>query len=76
MVAHDPIAQLAHNVKAIRASRGLTQENVANLAGLALSDVGRVERGQRDPGVRVLTRIAYGLGVDSAELLRDVNWTP
>lgn len=75
-MAHDPIAQLAHNLKTIRTGRGLTQENVANLAGLALSDIGRVERGQRDPGVRVLTRIAYGLGVTPAELLRDVHWTP
>jgi transcriptional regulator with XRE-family HTH domain len=75
-VARDPLVQLAHNLKVIRTSRGLTQENVANLAGLALSDVGRVERAQRDPGVRVLTRIAHGLGVAPAELLRDVHWTP
>lgn len=75
-MAHDPLVQLAHNLKVIRTSRGLTQENVANLAGLALSDVGRVERAQRDPGVRVLTRIAYGLGVTPADLLRDIHWTP
>lgn len=72
----DPLAQLAHNVRAARIERELTQEQVANRAGLTLSDVGRIERGQRDPGVRVLARIAYGIGVEPAELLGGVGWKP
>ena len=59
-------------VRAIREARGLTQEQVATRAGLALSDVGRIERGQRDPGVRVLVRIARGLGVPPTDFWRDV----
>jgi transcriptional regulator with XRE-family HTH domain len=72
----DPLDQLADNVKRMRAERDLTQEEVANLGGLALSDVGRVERAQRDPGVRVLSRIAYGLDIPPADLLRGVSWAP
>lgn len=72
----DPVAQLAENVKRVRADRGLTQEAVAHLGDLELSDVGRVERAERDPGIRVLSRIAYGLDISPAELLRGVSWAP
>jgi len=68
-VARDPLTRLSRNVLRIRTERGLTQEQVADAGGLALSDVGRIERGQRDPGVRVLVRLAGGLGVSVAELL-------
>jgi transcriptional regulator with XRE-family HTH domain len=72
----DPLAQLAQNVKRARAASGLTQEAVAHLGKLELSDVGRVERAERDPGIRVLSRIAYGLGVKPADLLKGVSWAP
>jgi transcriptional regulator with XRE-family HTH domain len=69
----DPVTRVGKNVRAIREARGLTQEQVATRAGLALSDVGRIERGQRDPGVRVLVRIARGLGVPPTDFWRDVD---
>ena len=72
----DPVTQLAENLKNLRAAPGLTQEQIAQRGALALSDVGRVERGERDPGIRVLARIAYGLGVPPVELLEDVKWSP
>lgn len=71
-MARDPLDRLGRNVLRIRTERGLTQEQVADAGGLALSDVGRIERGQRDPGVRVLVRLGRGLGVGVAELLREV----
>ncbi len=52
---------------------GLSQEEVAHRGGLALSDVGRIERQQRDPGVIVLTKLARGLGVTPAELLAGIR---
>jgi transcriptional regulator with XRE-family HTH domain len=72
-VAADPLDQLASNVRAAREALGLTQETVAHRAGLALSDVGRIERGQRDPGVRVLVRLARGLDTTAAELLAGIE---
>lgn len=72
-MARDPLQQLSTNVRAIRAERGLTQEQVADAGGLALSDVGRIERGQRDPGVRVLARLARGLGISVADLLDGID---
>lgn len=51
----------------------MTQEQVAHEAGLSLSDVGRIERAQRDPGVRVLVKLAKGLGVMPADLLDGIG---
>jgi XRE family transcriptional regulator, fatty acid utilization regulator len=72
-VARDPLDRLGRNVLRIRTERGLTQEQVADAGGLALSDVGRIERGQRDPGVRVLMRLARGLGANVADLLAGID---
>lgn len=72
----DPVEQLAANVKRVRTRRGLTQQEVANRGDLALSDVGRIERGVRDPGIRVLFRVARGLSIQPAELLPRVDWAP
>lgn len=68
-----PVQRLAANVRAARAERGLTQEQVANAAGLSLSDVGRVERGARDPGIQVLAKLAKGLGVTVEDLVRGIR---
>jgi transcriptional regulator with XRE-family HTH domain len=72
-VVRDPLDRLGRNVLRIRTERGLTQEQVADAGGLALSDVGRIERGQRDPGVRVLVRLARGLGANVTDLLAGID---
>lgn len=71
MPSQEPVKRLAANVRRLRSERGLTQEQVANAAGLSLSDVGRIERGERDPGVRVLAKLARGLGVEVEDLVRN-----
>lgn len=73
MPARDPLATLAANVKAARTDAGLTQEHVAHAAGLALSDVGRIERAERDPGIRVLTKLAKGLGTTIEALVHGIR---
>ncbi|MDO8185966.1 helix-turn-helix transcriptional regulator [Conexibacter sp. JD483] len=73
MPRQGPVERLATNVRTTRAERGLTQEHVANAAGLSLSDVGRIERGERDPGIRVLAKLARGLGVTVEKLVRGVK---
>lgn len=72
-MARDPLRRLGANVRAIRHKRGLTQEQLAHASGLSLSDVGRIERTERDPGVRVLVRLAHGLDVTAAQLLDRVH---
>jgi XRE family transcriptional regulator, regulator of sulfur utilization len=72
-MARDPLRRLGANIRAIRQERGMTQEEVANASGLSLSDVGRIERAERDPGVRVLVRLAVGMGVTAARLFDGVR---
>lgn len=69
----DPLPIFAANLKRERTARGLTQERLAEEAGLHMTDVARIERAERDPGVRTIAKLARGLGVDSAELLRDLT---
>jgi transcriptional regulator with XRE-family HTH domain len=64
------------NVKSRRLFLKVSQEAVSLRCGLSLSDIGRVERGERDPGVVVLSKLAFGLRTVPAELLRDVSWVP
>ncbi|WP_245787656.1 helix-turn-helix domain-containing protein [Amycolatopsis saalfeldensis] len=56
-------------IRARRADLGISQERLALRSGLHWTFVGQVERGQRNPSTTNLLRIAYGLGVDAAELV-------
>lgn len=58
------------NVRRVRLDKGLTLEALADEVGLAYTYVGQIERGQRNPTLGVVERIAAVLGVDSIDLLR------
>lgn len=60
---------LAANLRYIRERRGLTQGQVATLAGLPRSTVSQVETGAGNPTLAVLARLARALGVSIEELL-------
>lgn len=64
----DALEEFSHNLRRLRKERGLTQERLAELSGLHLTDVGRIERAERDPGVRTVARLASGLDVPVREL--------
>ena len=55
-------------VRKARTSVGLTQEELADRSGLDRSYIGGVERGERNPTLTVIEKIAEGLGVTLAEL--------
>jgi transcriptional regulator with XRE-family HTH domain len=56
---------------ALRAERGLSQSELAELAGVHLSQLGRYESGLSSPTLEVLRRLCVGLGVSADELLFD-----
>jgi transcriptional regulator with XRE-family HTH domain len=64
--------QLGANVRAVRTSRGLTQEQVAFDTGLHLSFVSDIERGKRNISVQTLLKLARALGVAAPALLEGV----
>lgn len=57
------------NVRRVRVSKGMTLEVLAHEVGLSYSYVGEVERGRRNPTLRVVERIAEALNVKPIELL-------
>lgn len=59
----------ARNMKRIRLEKKLTQENVAEGAGLHPNYISSVERGERNISIANIERIAAALAVPMAELL-------
>lgn len=51
------------NVRRLRKERGLSQEALAGEAGLAMRHLGRIERGEGNPTVKVLATMAAVLEV-------------
>lgn len=60
-------------VLATRLKVGLSQEQLAYAADLERSYFGRIERGQSQPTLHALLKIAAALGCDVATLLRPVE---
>jgi transcriptional regulator with XRE-family HTH domain len=64
------LAQIfGRNVRRVRKERGLSQEVLADEVGLAVTYVGQIERGQRNPTLDVVERFAEVLGVPALNLL-------
>ena len=61
--------QLAHNARALREARGLTQEQVAGLAGIPRATWATLESGSANPTLAVLTKVADALQVSIEELI-------
>lgn len=65
----DQIGLIAMRIEDLRQISGLTQEEVAQQTGIALSDYQAYEAGQRDFSFSHLFNIAEALGVDISDLL-------
>lgn len=69
-------AVLARNLRAVRERRHLSQEVLADLAGLHRTYVGSVERGERNVSIDNIQRLAEALGVTPANLLQERDFEP
>jgi transcriptional regulator with XRE-family HTH domain len=67
---------VAANVRQLRLARGLTQERLAEVAGLDLSYVQRVERAETNPTTGVLVEFANALEVAPDVLLLPAKMAP
>jgi len=73
----DLVAQLGRNVRAIRISLGLSQEELAFRAGMKRTYLSDLERGVRNPTVRAVERLALAMEIAAHELLlKDAPKTP
>ena len=53
---------VAENIKRIRKSKKLSMERTAAIAGVSRSMLGQIERGEANPSVAILGKIAAGAG--------------
>jgi XRE family transcriptional regulator, regulator of sulfur utilization len=66
----DPLPKFGSNLRKARLQQDLSQERLAHLCGLNMTHVARIERGEREPGVRTVSKLARGLDI-SASILFD-----
>ncbi len=64
---------LGKRVRARRQELGLSQEAMADEIGVHWTFLGQVERGQRNISLHNILKLAAGLGVDPAKLVRGLK---
>lgn len=64
---------MARNLRQARHDKKLTQEELADRAGLSMRYVGAIERGDVSASVTVLGQIADALEIEPGDLLKKVG---
>ncbi len=62
--------KFAENLRKARLEKGLSQEALADLAGLHRTYIGSVERGERNISIDNIERLAEALGCRATDLLK------
>jgi transcriptional regulator with XRE-family HTH domain len=70
-VLSDARKVFASRLRQIRQLKGLSQEELADMAGLHRTYVGSVERSERNISIDNIERLAIALEVDIIELLKE-----
>ena len=65
-----PLIALGRVIREIRLAKGISQENLALLAEVDRSYVGRVERGDNNVAILTLAKLAKALGISVAKLMQ------
>jgi len=64
---------VTQNLRAARIKRKYSQEALAHRAGISVSYVSMLERGQRSPPLETLEILAHALGVPAVSLLQSTR---
>jgi len=73
MAKHEALIQFGKNVKLVRKTRGLTQEELASKANLHRTYIGMIERAEKNITLINMLKISNALGITIVELLEFVN---
>lgn len=65
-----PQDTFARNLARARKSAGLSQEALADKADMHRNEISLLERGEREPKIGTVARLAKALGVPTADLLK------
>ena len=69
-------SRFGEKLRQIRRDRGVSQEKLAELAGLHRTYVSSIERGERNVSLVNIERLATALGVTMADLMPDTANQP
>jgi transcriptional regulator with XRE-family HTH domain len=61
--------QVGNRIRELRERKGWYQKDLARVARLPIRTIGRIERGQVDPRLSTLERLAKALGTKPKDLL-------
>lgn len=64
------VEDFGKRLRELRKAQGYSQEGFALTVELDRTYIGGIERGERNPGLKTILRIAEALGVPVAELFR------
>jgi transcriptional regulator with XRE-family HTH domain len=67
---------MARNLRLARQKAGLSQEALADLAGIDRTYVSGIERRVRNPTITIVAKFAEALGTTTAALLTDTRGRP
>jgi len=65
----EEIEALGREIRRRRQALGMTLDDLGEVTGITPNYVGSIEKGQRDPGLSAVLKIAHGLRVTPGELL-------
>lgn len=70
MSNEDPCVTFGESLRSLRESRGISQEELAELADLDRTYISGVERGKRNISLRNIYKLASALNVPAFQLLK------
>ena len=71
--ADGSLKRLGEAVRTARKAKGLSQDALADAAGIDRSHMGKIERGERNVTLLNMLKIAAALNVTATELLREAG---
>ena len=71
--AADPRIALGRAIRKLRLKRGLSQEELADLATIHRTYIGDVERGTRNIALLNMVRVAHALGLPLSRLIAEME---
>jgi len=69
----DPKIAFGRTIRKLREAKGLSQERLADLAGIHRTYIGDVERGKRNIALINMTRLAGALGISLSRLISEME---
>lgn len=63
------LEKFGQKMQKVRQSKNITQEGLASMLSMHRTYIGLIERGERNPTIRTLYKIAKALKVSAGELL-------